>query len=86
MSDGARTRDILDHNQVLYQLSYTHQGALHGIRHAARRVSGVNRTCYSGVLPTAGAAVGEGSTRCWAAIARSSSEVRPGGSAKTASR
>ena len=24
MSDGARTRDILDHNQVLYQLSYTH--------------------------------------------------------------
>ncbi len=25
MSDGIRTRDILDHNQVLYQLSYTHQ-------------------------------------------------------------
>ena len=24
MSNGARTRDILDHNQVLYQLSYTH--------------------------------------------------------------
>ena len=24
MSDGARTRDILDHNQVLYQLSYAH--------------------------------------------------------------
>ena len=24
MSDGIRTRDILDHNQVLYQLSYTH--------------------------------------------------------------
>lgn len=24
MSDGARTRDILDHNQVLYLLSYTH--------------------------------------------------------------
>lgn len=22
--DGARTRDILDHNQVLYQLSYDH--------------------------------------------------------------
>ncbi len=22
MSDGTRTRDILDHNQVLYQLSY----------------------------------------------------------------
>jgi hypothetical protein len=26
VSDGSRTRDILDHNQVLYQLSYTHQG------------------------------------------------------------
>ena len=24
MSDGARTRDILDHNQVLYLLSYAH--------------------------------------------------------------
>ncbi len=24
VSNGARTRDILDHNQVLYQLSYTH--------------------------------------------------------------
>ena len=27
MSDGARTRDILDHNQVLYLLSYTHHAA-----------------------------------------------------------
>ena len=25
VSDGTRTRDILDHNQVLYQLSYAHQ-------------------------------------------------------------
>ena len=25
VSDGTRTRDILDHNQTLYQLSYTHQ-------------------------------------------------------------
>lgn len=24
VSDGTRTRDHLDHNQVLYQLSYTH--------------------------------------------------------------
>ena len=24
MSDGARTRDIPDHNRVLYQLSYAH--------------------------------------------------------------
>ncbi len=27
MSDGTRTRDVLDHNQVLYQLSYTHHGS-----------------------------------------------------------
>ena len=27
MSDGTRTRDFLDHNQVLYQLSYTHHRA-----------------------------------------------------------
>ena len=26
VSDGTRTRDHLDHNQVLYQLSYTHHG------------------------------------------------------------
>lgn len=26
VSDGARTHDPLDHNQVLCQLSYTHQG------------------------------------------------------------
>lgn len=24
VSNGARTRDLLDHNQALYQLSYTH--------------------------------------------------------------
>lgn len=27
VSNGTRTRDILDHNQVLYQLSYTHHAA-----------------------------------------------------------
>jgi hypothetical protein len=26
VSDGARTRDIRDHNPVLYQLSYAHHG------------------------------------------------------------
>ena len=29
VSDGARTRDLLDHNQALYQLSYTHRIAPH---------------------------------------------------------
>jgi hypothetical protein len=28
VSDGTRTRDRLDHNQELYQLSYAHQGRL----------------------------------------------------------
>ena len=28
MSDGTRTRDRLDHNQELYQLSYAHHGDL----------------------------------------------------------
>ncbi len=27
VSDGTRTRDHLDHNQELYQLSYAHQGS-----------------------------------------------------------
>lgn len=50
MSDGTRTRGHLDHNQVLYQLSYTHhlsgafplrQEELYRIREGARaRVSG----------------------------------------------
>jgi hypothetical protein len=26
VSEGTRTPDTLDHNQVLYQLSYTHHG------------------------------------------------------------
>ena len=30
MSDGTRTRDVLDHNQVLYQLSYTHHRPIAG--------------------------------------------------------
>ena len=30
VSDGIRTRDILDHNQVLYQLSYTHHALIAG--------------------------------------------------------
>ena len=78
MSDGARTRDILDHNQVLYQLSYTHQGdcTAYTISGIPRPGRGDHRTCYPGVPPTT----------CRAAIVRSSSELRPGGSVKTASR
>ena len=38
MSDGTRTRDRLDHNQELYQLSYAHQDS--AMRLAARLESG----------------------------------------------
>ena len=34
VSDGTRTRDFLDHNQVLYQLSYTHHGRAEATRAA----------------------------------------------------
>ena len=39
VSDGTRTRDILDHNQVLYQLSYTHHasGRIPSCDHPAQR-------------------------------------------------
>ena len=37
MSDGTRTRDRLDHNQVLYQLSYTH----HALVQCTGQVSGL---------------------------------------------
>jgi hypothetical protein len=36
VSDGTRTRGHLDHNQVLYQLSYTHRAR--ELRERARRV------------------------------------------------
>ncbi len=36
MSDGTRTRDRLDHNQELYQLSYAHQGGSECSSGAAR--------------------------------------------------
>jgi hypothetical protein len=39
VSDGTRTRDVLDHNQVLYQLSYTHHanGPNTFVDHTAQR-------------------------------------------------
>jgi hypothetical protein len=54
VSDGTRTRDHLDHNQALYQLSYTHQGA-----------SCCSRTpvkCSGYVVPYSGTASGGGGT------------------------
>ena len=38
MTDGTRTRDILDHNQVLYQLNYGH--------HARTWIARNENPCY----------------------------------------
>ena len=46
MADGTRTRDVLDHNQVLYQLNYSHHRALvsNGLTVAALRLRGKFRS------------------------------------------
>lgn len=85
MSDGTRTRGILDHNQVLYQLSYTHH---------ARQLDFVvslpaEKKCTGsgGVLAHGfpGRRQAPGST-CFAAMVRAVSESGPGCGTKTASR
>ena len=99
MSDGTRTRDFLDHNQVLYQLSYTHHERRF-FRLERRRLEkctgcrGVLAPAYCGAGPAAppgvpagaaGAAGAAGST-CLAAMARAVSVSGPGAGTKTASR
>ena len=87
MSDGTRTRGHLDHNQVLYQLSYTH--------HAQREVyrlgpdpgnpfaRGVDQTQSTG----GGAGVAPVSDPwCRAATIRAEALSSPGGGRKTDSR
>ena len=56
MSDGARTRDRLDHNQELYQLSYAHHD--------------VARPKSSGASATIGAGAGDHAFRRGEALAR----------------
>ncbi len=92
MSNGTRTRDILDHNQVLYQLSYTH----HDRRFSRRfpRPAEKKSTGFRGVLAHAflsgrerarSSGYSEGTT--WrAAIFFAVSESGPGCGTKTASR
>ena len=87
MSDGARTRDILDHNQVLYQLSYTHQGGAAAYP-PTREEPRQRRQSYllgRGAHDLASAA-DPWSTTWSRAKARNSSLVCPGGSMKTACR
>ena len=59
VSDGTRTRDRLDHNQELYQLSYAHHcalrltwyAALGGGGSAVRELAGAARTQSPSFLP-----------------------------------
>ncbi len=89
MSDGTRTRDILDHNQVLYQLSYTHHDRRWNL--SFPRPAEKKSTGFSGVLAHTFSrgrrrgGYGAGTT-CRAAIALAVSESGPGWGTKTASR
>ena len=80
VSDGTRTRDFLDHNQVLYQLSYTHHARSFTLRVSDRpRKSvqgpkGCSRTAFA-VAP--GGRYSAGRT-CFAAIDLAVSESGPG--------
>ena len=78
VSDGTRTRDILDHNQVLYQLSYTHHAMA-----AMRQQQSI--AVRAQPAETSGSA---GDSDPWwrAAIVRRVALSGPGGATKTASR
>ena len=89
MSNGIRTRDILDHNQVLYRLSYTHHAAACPRRHdKSSGTSGageIGSSAYSAVSGSSGTApVSE--PWCRRAMTRESAVEGPGGATNTASR
>ena len=92
MSDGTRTRDILDHNQVLYHLSYTHHDRrwkLSFPRPAEKKCTGSEGVLAHGfsVGRRAGVAAPYRAGRtCLAAIDLAVSESGPGWGTKTASR
>lgn len=54
VDNGARTRDLLDHNQALYQLSYIHQETAPPVRtgRAGKKCSGTTARAPTGVTPT----------------------------------
>lgn len=96
VSDGTRTRGILDHNQVLYQLSYTH----HDRRFVRRFHRPAEKKCTGseGVpahafrwgrfrgRPGPGRRGYRPGRTCFAAIVRAVSESGPGCGTKIASR
>lgn len=84
MSNGTRTRDILDHNQVLYQLSYTHHDRSLS-RPAEKKCTGSERV----LAPVFSAGTEQGycaGSTCLAAMPFAVSESGPGCGTKTASR
>lgn len=99
MSDGTRTRGHLDHNQVLYQLSYAHhlsgpfprfafpfrQEELYRIREGARARVSIGRTRAPPWIPPG---PGGQSAAAWyfSAMARAVSVSGPGCGTNTASR
>ena len=78
VSDGIRTRDILDHNQVLYRLSYTHH-AVH-CRIDPTRVDGcIIVACGNSDQKPVRDQTGLSVPRTLSAIALACSLVGPGG-------
>jgi hypothetical protein len=88
VSNGTRTRDILDHNQVLYHLSYTHHGRSF-YRPAEKKCTGSSRVLAPGLIETLARGSSpphsSGSTY-FAAIFFAVSESGPGCGTKTALR
>ena len=78
MSDGTRTRGHLDHNQVLYQLSYTHHARL-GPAEAPRKCTRCQAVSCSGPSPVIDPPYS-------AARSFASADVRPGEGVNTAAR
>ncbi len=86
MSDGTRTRGHLDHNQVLYQLSYTHHVRLSGFpRPAEKKCTGSEGVLAPALIAQAARLYCAGRT-CFAAIVLAVSESGPGCGTKIASR
>ncbi len=73
MSDGTRTRDRLDHNQELYQLSYAHHGSEDRSLATARR-----RHAVSGGASAAPLAFGEREALAGRQAARARRHLTPG--------
>jgi hypothetical protein len=99
VSDGTRTRDFLDHNQVLYQLSYTHHAYAEGprpVQCSSVKCSGLSPKFRNQFAAAGGAAVRrrvEPSGRapvsapwCRAAICLTVAVSGPGGGTNSASR